>query len=65
MIQKRSREMLEIHCLDPLEIHGSESVEGRHAEFHFYQDFEKIPDGIDIICALHPSPGTIQAYSRQ
>ncbi len=63
-MRERASEVLEIHCLDSMEIDTPELVKQDHAEFHFHQDFNEIPGGIDIICALHPNPWCLMPFSK-
>lgn len=64
-MKDRIHELLEIHCLDPMKIKKPETVKQTHATFHFHKNFREVPGDVGIICALHPSPWAIQAYSEQ
>lgn len=48
-----------IHALDALEIKGRSSEELDWVRYEFYHHFPHLPNGIDIVCALHPNPGVI------
>ncbi len=50
---------LTIHALDALEIKGRSQEEHNGIRFEFYNYFPDLPNGLDIICALHPNPGVI------
>lgn len=56
-------EILEIHCLDSMEISEWNIVQSAWADFHFHQDFRQVPDNLDMVCALHPAPQCVLPHA--
>ncbi len=60
-MKKKTGDLI-VHAFDPLAISASSKHTESHAQFHFHTDFQSIPGGLDLICALHPNPMVLYPY---